>query len=52
MRGETKQLKKKTGTADAHVAIRHAAWPLQKSPRLRRFKSERDYIWHDCSSSK
>jgi len=26
--------------------------PLQKSPRLRRFKSDRDEIWQDCSSSK
>ena len=25
---------------------------LQKSPRLRRFKSDRDEIWQDCSSSK
>ena len=24
---------------------------LQKSLRLRRFKSDRDEIWHDCSSS-
>jgi len=26
--------------------------PLQKSLRLRRFKSDRDEIWQDCSSSK
>ena len=24
--------------------------PLQKGPRLRRFKSDRDEIWHDCCS--
>jgi len=26
--------------------------PLQKSPRLHHFKSDRDEIWQDCSSSK
>jgi len=26
--------------------------PLQKSPRLRRFKSDQDEIWQRCSSSK
>jgi len=26
--------------------------PLQKSPKLRRFKSDRDEIWNECSSRK
>jgi len=26
--------------------------PLQESPKLRRFKSDQDEIWHRCFSSK